>query len=73
MQDKQEQLNELVNTVTWSGAGIAVVGAITITQWLAIGGLVLAAAGFVVNFWHKYRMVKIAEERLDREYPVEDR
>lgn len=73
MQGKQEQLHELVNTVTWSGAGIAVVGAITITQWLAIGGLILAAAGFVVNFWHKVQMVRIAKEKLDREFPVGDR
>ncbi|MBL4795801.1 MAG: hypothetical protein JKY50_00145 [Oleispira sp.] len=61
--------DEMLSAATWSGAGMSVVGALTVVQWLAVGGFVLAVAGFCVNFWHKTQMIKLARERLDKEYP----
>ncbi len=57
----------MANFTTWSGAAIAGFGALTLTQWLAIGGFVLAVAGFAVNTWYKiatYRLDKL--ERMER-------
>jgi len=50
-------------------AFISTFGAVTLTQWLAVGGFILALAGFVVNFWHKRQIIKIEKERLNREFP----
>ncbi|MBY6135028.1 phage holin family protein [Nocardioides marinus] len=56
-----QKIQGMANLSTLSGAAIAGFGALTLTQWLAIGGFVLAFAGFVVNLWHK-----IATYRLQR-------
>lgn len=61
----------LLSGSTWGGASLSAVGAITLTQWLAVGGFVLALLGFVVNFWHKKQMIKIEKERLEREFPTD--
>lgn len=54
---------------TWAGAALGVLGAATVTEWLALGGLMVAIGGFVVNLWHKWQMVKLERERLERQYP----
>jgi len=55
------------NFTTWGGAFIAGFGALTLTQWLAIGGFVLAVAGFAVNTWHKIAMYRLARfEQMER-------
>lgn len=58
---------EKVSSATWSGAIIAGFGALTINQWLAIGGFSLAVAGFAVNVWHKTQIVKIERAKLRKE------
>lgn len=65
-----ENVAPVLSASTWSGAFLGGVGAVTVTEWLAIGGFVLALAGFLVNFWHKRQLIKIERERLDREFPV---
>lgn len=52
------------SATTISGAGIAVVGGLTLTQWLAIGGFALAVAGFFVNLWFKRRMAHLREREV---------
>lgn len=51
---------------TWAGAVISGLGAITVSQWLAVGGFLLAVAGFSVNLWHKRQDIKIKREQLER-------
>ena len=57
--------DKLINASTWSGAMLAGIGAVTLSQWLAIFGAGLALAGFCVNLWHKVRMVKLHEQALE--------
>ena len=57
--------DKLINAGTWSGAVLASIGALTLSQWLAIFGAGLALAGFCVNFWHKVRLVKLREQELE--------
>lgn len=52
------------SVTTVSGAGIAVVGGLTLTQWLAVGGFALAVAGFFVNLWFKRRMTQLREREV---------
>ena len=63
---------EKVSSATWSGAIIAGFGALTINQYLAIGGFILAAGGFAVNFWHKTQIVKIERAKLRKELAEAD-
>jgi len=57
----EQKAQGLANFSTLSGAAIAGVGALSLTQWLAIGGFILALAGFCVNVWFK-----VATHRLQR-------
>ena len=57
--------DKLINASTLSGALLASVGAVTLSQWLAIFGAGLALAGFCVNLWHKVRIVKLREQELE--------
>ena len=57
--------DKLINASTWGGAMLASVGAVTLSQWLAIFGAGLALAGFCVNLWHKVRIVKLREQELE--------
>ena len=57
--------DKLINASTWSGAMLAGIGAVTLSQWLAIFGAGLALAGFCVNLWHKVRIVKLREQELE--------
>ena len=59
-------VDRMINAGTWSGAFISAFGALTINQWLAIGGFCLAAAGFLVNFWFKYSLLKIDRAKLNK-------
>ncbi|MVO14803.1 hypothetical protein GO984_03180 [Rhodobacteraceae bacterium CY05] len=58
------KLQGLANFTTISGAAIAGVGALSLTQWLAIGGFVLALAGFGVNFWFKVATYRLQRREL---------
>ncbi len=60
-----DRITSLVNPSMWGGAILGGVGGMTATDWLAIGGFVLAFAGFCVNWWHKRQMVQIAKARLE--------
>ena len=58
------EVHNIINSGTWAGAVMAGAGALTLNQWLAVGGFVLAAAGFGVNVWHKISMVRLAKREL---------
>jgi|GEM_PF-792009 len=49
----EQKIQGLANISTLSGAAIAGFGALSLTQWLAVGGFILALAGFGVNVWFK--------------------
>ena len=69
MINREQTITDVVNTTTWGGAGIAIVGAVSITQWLALGGFILAAVGLGVNIWFRRSLIKIERERLEKEFP----
>lgn len=47
-----------------SGAATSGIGALTLTEWLAIGGFAVAFAGFVVNAIHKRAIYRLERDRL---------
>ena len=66
---KENHISPFLSLSTWSGAIAGGVGALTLTHWLAIGGFVVAVAGFFVNLWHKRQLLKLERERLILEFP----
>ena len=61
------QLHDALNVSLVTGGGFSVLAFVTLTEWLAIGGFVLALVGLIVNVWHKRQMVKLAREKLELE------
>ena len=59
-----ERVNHLVTAATWGGASISAVGAVTLVQWMALGGFILAVCGFIFNVWFKTQLLKIEKEKL---------
>lgn len=57
------------SVVKWSGASLAVTGAITLNEWLGIIGLLVAIIGtfanFGINWYYKRQEDKRAQERHD--------
>ena len=45
-------------------AGFAVLSGMTLNQWAAAVGILVALAGLGINLWHKRKMVDIAERQL---------
>lgn len=71
MSDKLNVSDKMHDTVTalatpstYAGAVFGGVGALTLAQWLAIGGFILAALGFLVNVWFKWQMVRLRRAEL---------
>lgn len=60
----KDQILEQSQNVSWLGATIGVVGGITLTEFLAVGGFILALIGAAVNFWHKYSLVQLERKRF---------
>ena len=61
-----ERIQGVVTAATWGGAAISTVGAVTLVQWMALGGFLLAVCGFVFNVWFKTQILKIEKEKLHR-------
>lgn len=59
-----------VRVGAFSGAGLATLGGLSLSAWLSIFGCVVAVLTLIVNFWYKRQMVRIAREKLDREFPL---
>lgn len=60
-----DKASGMLNASTWGGAGLAAIGGMTLTQWLAIGGFILALAGFIVNSYFKYKMYQLEKKKLE--------
>lgn len=60
----EDKVHGLLSSATWGGALLGGVGALTVTEWLAMGGFLLALAGFCVNTWHKITMVRLRKREM---------
>ena len=60
---------EKAHSISWAGAMMAIIGNWSLADWLAISGVILALMGTIATIWHKFEMVKIERDRLEREFP----
>lgn len=69
MHENAEIAAQAATTVKWSGATVAVLGGLSVTEWLGICGLVVAVIGTFaqiwVTFYYKRKEDRRAQERHD--------
>ena len=66
------QLSAATNILTYGGAGGAVAGYLTVTEWAAVVGAIVAVVGMVATVWHKVRMVQIEQQRLEMDRAAQE-
>lgn len=58
------------NKTTFVGGGVAAVGGWTANEIAAFGGLGLAIAGFLLNWWYKHQHLKLARKKAAQGEPT---
>ena len=62
----QEKVTTVTNVVTPSGAMTAGVSYLTLNQWLAVGGFVIALASFLINWYYQEKRFQLEKEQLKK-------
>ena len=47
------QVDQMTSPATYAASAFTVIAGLTINEWVAIGGLILGLATFIVNWWYK--------------------
>ena len=50
-------------TGTYVASAFTIIAGLTINEWVAIGGLILASLTFGVNWFYRYKHYKLAKEK----------
>jgi len=59
-------MSDAPSAVSYAGSGAAtMIGVLTFNEWVALFGLLLAAATFGVNLWFKGKHLKLAEREFE--------
>lgn len=53
---------KVANTATYGGSGSAVFFGLTANEFAAVGGIVVAVFGLLLNWWYKHQHLKLAKE-----------
>ena len=60
----QEKINQIVTQASYTTSGGAtVIGVLTVNEWAAICGVILATATFAVNWYYKRKHYQLAKRR----------
>ena len=57
-QEGRKMTDRVASTVSYAGAGAAVLGGLSLNEWFALGGFIVAVITFAYNVWYKERMLK---------------
>lgn len=60
-------IGAVAKVTTGTGATIAAVGGLTLTEWMGVVGVVIALAGFFANWWHNRTLRRLAEREDARQ------
>ena len=69
----EHQADGLIRVGLFAGAATTFSGVISFTEWLAIIGVLLTVATFIVNWYYKRAYFKIAREKWEMERDRMDR
>jgi hypothetical protein len=64
--DTAEAIHKAASAATYVGGGTAFIGGLTANEFAAISGVVIAVAGFVVNWIYKHKHYKLEKQKLER-------
>lgn len=60
-----ERMDKIASNTTFISSGGAVVGGLTLNNWLAIGGLVVAVVSLLVDIHFKRKKHKLLEQQVN--------
>lgn len=55
----------VISATQWGGAAIAAVGGLALSQWLAIGGFLIALAGLFINWVYRRKHFRLEREKFE--------
>lgn len=61
----QEKVQGVTNITATSGALVSGAGALTLNEWLAIGGFTVAFLSFLINWYYQHKRFKLLKEQKD--------
>lgn len=56
-------VTKVANTATYGGSGSAVFFGLTANEFAAVGGIVVAVIGLLINWWYKHQHLQLAREK----------
>lgn len=56
----------ITKAATGTGAAVAAVGGLTLTEWMGVIGVLIALAGAVGNWWHNRKVRQLADREDQR-------
>ncbi len=60
-------MHDTPSTLSYAGSGAATtVGVLTFNEWVALAGLALGVATFLLNFWYKRQHLKLAKHDYEQ-------
>ena len=60
-------IGAVAKTVTGTGAAVAALGGLTLTEWMGVIGVLIALLGAIANWWHNRYLRKLAEREDARQ------
>ena len=63
MNDNTELAVQIASTAKWGGATVAVIGGLSINEWLGILGLIMATIGTVAQIWINFHYKRKEDRR----------
>ena len=63
----QTKVQAVTNVTAPTGGSVAILGSVTLNEWLAIGGFILALGSFVINWYYQDKRFKLMEKKHKEE------
>lgn len=60
----QDKVSTALQTVTTGGGATALIGGLTFNEVMAVAGLIVAIAGFIVNWYYQHKKFKLYEKEI---------
>ena len=59
----QTKVQAVTNFTAPTGGTVAILGGITLNEWLAIGGFILALGSFIINWYYQDKRFRLLEKK----------
>ena len=57
---------KVATAVSYSASAITTMAGLTINEWVALGGLCIGLATFLVNLWYRHQLLKLQRQQGQR-------